>query len=91
MKVKTVKPFYPETKANLKKELVLNDFVHLQDSFIDLLKDAQVASVDSGGTKVANPLVTFVKMRLSECFAVAEVHQRRHMWQAEQVLKQLQE
>lgn len=90
IKVKTVKPFHPETKAHLKKEQVLNDYIQMQQEFIDLLNDARVASIDLGSTKVSNPLISLAKMRLSECFAVVEVHQRRHMWQAEQVLNMLQ-
>ncbi|MFH5885540.1 DinB family protein [Halalkalibaculum sp. DA3122] len=89
LKMKTVKPFSPASKARLKKQPVLDRFVHLQDAFIDELTTAWVNSVDLNKIKVSNPLLKFVRMTLSESFAVAEVHQRRHIWQAQQVWKQL--
>lgn len=90
IKMKTVKPFVPQTKADLKKQAVLDRFINLQDEFIEELKTAQVDSVDLNNTKVSNPLLKFVKMTLAECFAVTEVHQRRHIWQAEQILKRIE-
>ncbi len=90
MKMKTVDQFEPPKSADLKKELVLDQFISLQDSFINELENARAESIDLSNNKVSNPLITFVKMTLSECFAVAEVHQRRHQWQAEQVFEKIQ-
>ncbi|MDR8392104.1 DinB family protein [Aliifodinibius sp. S!AR15-10] len=89
MKMKTVKPFTPKSVA-LKKTNVLDEFNTLQNNFIDELEQARIKSVDLDSVKVSNPLLTFIKMRLAECFAVVEVHQRRHLWQAEQILDKLQ-
>jgi hypothetical protein len=89
MKMKTVKPFTPKS-VTLKKTLVLDEFIALQNAFIEELEQARIKSVDLDSVKVSNPLLTFIKMRLAECFAVVEVHQRRHLWQAEQILDKLQ-
>lgn len=89
MKMKTVDPFAPKKTADLKKELVLDQFLALQDDFINELENARAESINLSNTKVSNPLISFLKMTLSECFAVAEVHQRRHQWQAEQVFEKI--
>ncbi|MDZ7683083.1 MAG: hypothetical protein U5J63_15600 [Fodinibius sp.] len=47
--------------------------------------------MDLQATKVRHPLMSFVKMTLSEIFGLAEVHQRRHQWQARQTLEVLNE
>lgn len=86
LKFKTFKPFHPAGKADLDKEQVLQEFLGLQDRLRDKIKTAEAGQIDLNGVKVSNPLLTFVKMTLSECFAVVEAHQRRHMWQAENIL-----
>lgn len=90
MKMKTLKPFHPQSKADLDKDRVLEEYLDLQDALISEIRQAETARIDLDRIKVRNPLLRFIRMRLSECFAVVEVHQRRHMWQAEQILHQLQ-
>ena len=89
LKMSTVKPFHPEHTADLKKEEVLTNFLNMQDRFVRLLESAEADLVDLSDVRVPNPLLPFFKMTLSECFSVVEVHQRRHMWQAEQVLSKI--
>ncbi len=89
MKLKTVDPFMPESSTSLNKEETLNQFIALQDQFIGEIEKARTGSVSLIHIKVPNPLLNFVKMTLSECFAIVEVHQRRHFWQAEQILDKL--
>lgn len=89
MKLKTVKPFQPAEISGLNKKLIIGQFASLQDRFIDLLKTARAEEIDLNATKVPNPLLKFIKMTLAESLAVAEVHQRRHMWQAEQIFQKI--
>lgn len=89
LKIKTLKPFEPRSYAELDKEAVLNRFISLQDTLIDTIQEARDKRIDLSGIKTSHPLFGFLKMTLSECFAVVDVHQRRHMWQAEQILKRI--
>ncbi|MDX1636782.1 MAG: DinB family protein [Balneolaceae bacterium] len=89
LKMKTVEPFSPNHKVSLKKASVLDRFVELQEQFIAMLEDTRTEGIHMDQVKVSNPILSFIKMTLSECFAVIEVHQRRHLWQAEQVYDKL--
>lgn len=87
MKLKTVKAMKPNPVTGYNRMELLDEFVNLQDRFIAQLEKGQHRHVDLGRAKMAHPLFSIIKMTLSECFALAEVHQRRHTWQAEQTLK----
>lgn len=89
IKMKTLRPFMPASGEELKKPDLLGEFEALQDRFKGLVGEAQEKSVDLNSVKVPNPILKMVKMTLSESFAVAEAHQRRHIWQARQIYKRL--
>ncbi len=89
IKVKTFEPFEPDTVSGLSRDNLLTEFTDLQDCFINQLRKAEQENIHLNRIKVRNPIFTFLKMTLSECFSLAGVHQRRHQWQAQQVLKTL--
>lgn len=89
MKIKTVKQMKPERVDDFNRIELLDEYVNLQNRFIVLLEKGQQKQLDLNATKVKHPIFSFFRMTLSECFAIAEVHQRRHQWQAEQTLKAL--
>ncbi len=89
IKVKTFRPFEPESVAGCTRHQLLEEFISLQDQFIIQLEEAREQRYDLGKVKVRNPVFTFAKMKLSECYTVIIAHQRRHFWQAEHVLKML--
>ena len=66
---------------------MLNRYVSLQDTLIRIMKEARDQRIDLSGAVTSHPLFGLLKMTAAECFAIVEVHQRRHQWQAEQVLK----
>ena len=89
IKVKTFPSFEPEPVAGYTRHQLLKEFTDLQNQFITQLEKARDERYDLGEIRVKNPVFTFVKMKLSECYTVATVHQRRHFWQAKQILKTL--
>lgn len=89
LKIKTLKPFKPQSGASIDKETVLNRFTALQDSLIRTVQEARDKRYDLDKCNTSHPLFNWVKMTVTECYAIVEVHQRRHMWQAEQVMKHL--
>lgn len=91
IKVKTIKEMKPDPVTGHNRMEILDEYVNLQDRFIAQLEKGQHRHVDLNATKVKHPVMSFLKMTLSECFALAEAHQRRHHWQAEQTLQALTE
>ena len=87
-KVPTVKPFEPKLKAAvMDKEQVLDNFLSLQDEFIQLLKKAKLEQLNLDQIKTRNPIVKFIPMSISACFAIQEAHQRRHFEQMRELKK----
>lgn len=66
---------------------LLDEYVNLQERFIAQLEKGHERRLDLSATKMRHPLISFIKISLTECFALAVAHQRRHQWQAEQTLK----
>lgn len=89
LKLKTIKSFKPKQAAHNDASEIFATFLELQDRFIDQLKRCRQKGIHLNNIKVSHPLLPFIKMTLSEAYAVAEAHQRRHLWQAEQVLTKL--
>ena len=83
--VPTVKPFEPVSAVNIDKQNVLNDFLKLQDEFIHILKKAKLEQLNLDRIKTRNPIVKFVPMSLTACFAIQEAHQRRHFGQMQEL------
>lgn len=89
IKVKTFEPFEPEDTTDLNKDYILDEFVGLQNLFISQLENAEQQDIDLNRVKVGNPMLTLLKMTISECYAVTDAHQRRHQWQAQQIMSML--
>lgn len=91
IKLKTVKAMRPDPVSGYNRMELLDEYINLQDRFIVQLEKAQHRHVDLSAVKVRHPLISFLKVTLTECFALAEVHQRRHQWQAKQTLQALKQ
>lgn len=79
--VPTVKSFEPLNIEEIKKNEVVIDFLKLQDTFIHILKKAKLEQLDLDHIITRNPIISFIPMSLTSCFAVQEAHQRRHFEQ----------
>lgn len=90
MKVKTFEPFEPDTLSGLTRKDILSDFTDLQGRFIAQIEKAEQENINLNKIKVPNPILPYLKMTLSECYSLAGAHQRRHQWQAQQILKMLE-
>lgn len=89
MKVKTLEPFEPVEADGLVRDEVLSDYLDQQDTFIMRLRGDLREQRDLEKVGVHHPLFSWLRMSPVECYAVILAHQRRHLWQAEQVLKVL--
>jgi len=89
LKLKTIPSFKPPEKQHINAPKILDQFTKLQNCFSTQLKKGRDENIDLHSVKVGNPALPLIKMRLSECYAVAEAHQRRHLWQAEQTLRKI--
>ena len=87
MKVSTISAMKPEPVSNYNRMELLDEYINLQDRFIAQLEKSHHQHLDLNATKVKHPVISWITMTLSECYALAEVHQRRHQWQAEQTLE----
>lgn len=65
---------------------VLARFVELQDRLMERLDRAD--GLDLAGIRLSSPFVSLVRMDLGTAFALVAAHQRRHLWQAEQVTEE---
>lgn len=66
---------------------VVADFMRLQDGWEQLMKKAD--GLNMAKVKVGSPLRSLPSLRLCAIFAWMFAHQRRHLWQAENVKRQL--
>ena len=91
IKLKTIQSFKPQNGDRQSVEKVMDLFCQLQERFIDQVSHSREKGIDLSATKVSHPVLSFLKMTLSECLAVAAAHQHRHLWQAEQTILILEE
>lgn len=88
-KSKSPGSFRPLDIETLDKDEILQQFLKMQDDYLEILRRADEKQLDLARLKTDNPIFPFIKMTVAECIAVTEAHQRRHMLQAENVLQRL--
>lgn len=89
MKVKTLKPFKPGGAEGLDLEEIRSDYLEQQKTFIERLRRDLREQRDLERVGVRHPLFSWIRMSPVECYAIVLAHQRRHLWQARQVVKVL--
>jgi len=82
MRVKTLPSFQPSGAEPPEK--VLADFDRLQGLLLQCVEASE--GLPLGRLKVSSPFSTRLKYNLYSTYRVVPAHQRRHLWQAEQVL-----
>ncbi len=75
---KTVVP-----KADHDPEEVIAAFLANKGRFVELLRQAE--DLDLARAKIRSPLAKCLKFRIAAVFAFTTAHNRRHLWQAQQV------
>ena len=80
-RVKAPKAFLP--KADQAVDSVVPKFIKLQGQLVERLRQAN--GLDLWRTKIRSPAIALLRLSLGEAFALLTGHERRHLWQAEQV------
>lgn len=91
MKVKTLRPFYPGENAEMDPDGVMERYLETHGRFRGLLEEAASRRLDLEEVRVSHPIFGWLKMSLADCYGIILAHQRRHLWQAEQVVEALRE
>jgi hypothetical protein len=73
--------------SRVRRDGILNDLVTGHQPYRELV--ALSAGLDTDRVRVRNPFYNRVRMRLSTVLLVIPAHDRRHMWQARNVLTEL--
>jgi hypothetical protein len=89
MKLASIESFNPVKIKHENTQEIFERYLELQDQFIGQLERCQQKGINLQLSKVSFPLLSFVNITFSECYVVAEVHQRRHLWQAKQTLMKI--
>ena len=80
-RVKAPKVFLPKAEQPL--DSVVPRFMELQNQVAERLRQAN--GVDLWRTKIRSPAIALLRLSLGETFALVTAHERRHLWQAEQI------
>lgn len=83
LKVKAPSQFIPQ--ANKLVDVVADEFLRIQDQFIIRLREAN--GIDLARIKIPSPVTHLLKLTLGQVFGLTTAHERRHLWQARQVMK----
>ena len=83
-KTRTFKNLVPP--SSIPVALALAGYLASHEPYLRLVAGA--AEVDPNRVVAANPFIGAVRMRLSTALLVIPAHERRHLWQARQVLQQ---
>jgi hypothetical protein len=81
-KTRTFKNLVPPSSIPVARALA--DYLASHDRLRELV--AAAAAVDADRVVTSNPFIGAVRMRLSTALLVVPAHDRRHLWQARQVL-----
>lgn len=84
LKVKTPKAFVPTPDKSF--SVVSEDFLQVQEAVIDRIEQAN--GLDLRRLKIQSPGSKFIKLSLGRALAMIAAHERRHLWQARQLMKQ---
>lgn len=82
LKIKAPSTFHPAPRRA--RPEIMAAFRAYQVQFVDRLR--QASGLDLRRAKVVSPASTWIKMSLNSAFALMVAHERRHLWQARQVI-----
>jgi hypothetical protein len=85
LKVRSPRAYLPASEQQY--ELLVPDFLRLQDELIRLLEEAD--GIDLMKTRVQNPVTSLFSFSLGQEFALNAAHERRHLWQARKIKEQM--
>lgn len=80
---KAPKPYKPQTDPETPPQEIFQRFEEIQGWLIEQVEEAR--GLDLARVKMTSPITKLVKFSLGQWFGFIAVHDRRHLWQAEQV------
>jgi len=89
LKLKTIPSFAPQTQKSSADSYTADDFLDLQQKFIDQLNYCRQQRIALCEVKIKNPALPILRMTLSDCYGVIAAHQRRHLYQVRKTLQKL--
>lgn len=84
-KMKTQKIYEPS--SNLDPNTLLEQFKDVHNTFKQLIRESD--GLDISKVKMKSPALKILKLNLGDWYFFSAAHERRHLWQAEQVAKAL--
>ena len=87
-KLRSPKLFLPPTAVQHDRESILADFEEVQREIFGLLETAAIR--DLSRVKMSSPASSLLRMNLWDAFRILAAHERRHLWQARNVAKELE-
>lgn len=84
-KFKSPAKWRPDSKINKSKATAA--YLQLQDRWVDLIRKS--AGLDTTKITLPSPAVSWIRFSAFDTLAINAAHQRRHMWQARNVKKNL--
>jgi len=72
-------------RSDLSQDEIRDRYAGIRDTLIKQVNEG--SRFPMGRIKVKSPLSDWISLTLSEAFSFLGCHQRRHLWQAEQILK----
>ncbi len=85
-KVKTFPVFFPDKKAELDRQALVDHYNQNMDRFLTIVELAESHSLGLDHIKVRNPVVKLLKMSISACLAIHAAHTKRHLGQIENLI-----
>lgn len=82
-KLRAPKKFRPETIHS--KEETIEEFLMMQSRFIKQIRKA--GSLNFAKIKITSPVSSLIRISLYDAFGINVAHERRHIWQIEQIKK----
>jgi hypothetical protein len=86
-KLRSPKLFLPPNAVQHDRASLLSDFEEVQRELLDLLETA--AARDLSRVKMSSPVSRLLRMNLWDVFRILAAHERRHLWQARNVAKEV--
>jgi hypothetical protein len=87
VKRRTFAPGKIKPRPSTSRDAILRGYHQAHDEIRQLIREA--ATIDINRATFQNPFLALIKVKVATAFNVIAAHDRRHLWQAEQVEKEL--
>ncbi|UCC71510.1 MAG: DinB family protein [Gemmatimonadota bacterium] len=85
--VRAPRIYVPRRRKDWKIPQAVEEFTNLQEKYSEIVRHAD--GLDLARIKVSSPVTRLIRLSLGQWLAGTAGHQRRHLWQAAQIKKEL--